>query len=201
MAGFADATGRFLPLVATLNAARVLDAACDLLGVDHDGLAALALAAPAGADGLVLVPYLEGERTPNRPDATGALHGMRLATSTPTHLARAMVEGMLCGLADGLDALRAQGAEVRRLDPDRRRRSLEGGTADRADGARLAGHGSGRGRVRRGRCCPAGRLGAGRQRRAAAMAAGGRQLVRSRADARRCANATPPVRDLTAPQV
>lgn len=115
VAGFADATGRFLPLVATLNAARVLDAASELLAVDHDGLTELALAAPAGADGLVLVPYLEGERTPNRPDATGALHGIRLATSTPSHLARAMIEGMLCGLADGLDALRAQGAEVRRL--------------------------------------------------------------------------------------
>jgi xylulokinase len=115
VAGFADATGRFLPLVATLNAARVLDAASKLLSVDHEALAQLALAAPAGADGLVLVPYLEGERTPNRPDATGALHGMRLATSTPAHLARAMVEGMLCGLADGIDALRAQGADVRRL--------------------------------------------------------------------------------------
>ena len=115
VAGFADATGRFLPLVATLNAARVLDAAARLLGVDHAELARLALSAPAGADGLVLVPYLEGERTPNRPDATGAVHGLRLATSTPAHLARAAVEGMLCGLADGLDALVAQGAQVRRV--------------------------------------------------------------------------------------
>jgi xylulokinase len=115
VAGFADATGRFLPLVCTLNAARVLDAAAGLLEVDHDRLAALALAAPAGADGLALVPYLEGERTPNRPHATGALHGLRLANSTPAHLARAAVEGMLCALADGLDALVAQGAAVRRV--------------------------------------------------------------------------------------
>ncbi|HMA45990.1 MAG TPA: FGGY family carbohydrate kinase, partial [Frankiaceae bacterium] len=62
VAGFADATGRFLPLVATLNAARVLDAAAALLGVDHAELSRLALAAPAGAGGLVVVPYLEGER-------------------------------------------------------------------------------------------------------------------------------------------
>ncbi|GHS89793.1 xylulokinase [Actinomycetota bacterium] len=113
--GFADATGAFLPLACTLNASRVLDAAARMLGVDHAGLSALALSAPAGADGLVLVPYLEGERTPNKPDATGALHGMRLANTTPAHLARAAVEGLLCALADGLDALRDQGVPVERL--------------------------------------------------------------------------------------
>jgi xylulokinase len=115
VAGFADATGRFLPLVCTLNAARVLDAAATLLGVDHDELARLALAAPPGAEGLTLVPYLEGERTPNRPLATGALHGLTLRSATPANLARAAVEGLLCALADGLDALVAQGATVRRV--------------------------------------------------------------------------------------
>ncbi|GAA3685209.1 xylulokinase [Nonomuraea antimicrobica] len=105
VAGFADATGRFLPLVCTLNAARVLDAAARIVGVGLDELSTLALRAPAGADGLTLVPYLEGERTPNRPTATGSVHGLTLATSTPAHLARAAVEGMLCGLADALDAL------------------------------------------------------------------------------------------------
>ncbi len=115
VAGFADATGRHLPLVCTLNASRVLDATARLLGVDHARLSDLALSAPAGADGLVLVPYLEGERTPDRPDATGALHGLTLTSMTPAHVARAAVEGLLCGLADGLDALRDQGAEVRRV--------------------------------------------------------------------------------------
>jgi xylulokinase len=115
VAGFADATGGYLPLVCTLNASRVLDATARLLGTDHAGLSQLALSAPAGADGLVLVPYLEGERTPDRPDATGALHGLTLETMTAPHLARAAVEGLLCGLADGLDALVAQGAVVRRV--------------------------------------------------------------------------------------
>jgi xylulokinase len=115
VAGFAAATGQFLPLTATLNAARVLTAAATLLGVDHSALADLALSAPAGSGGLVLLPYLEGERTPNLPDATGSLHGLTLATTTPAHLARAMVEGTLCGLADGLDAIVAQGVEVRRM--------------------------------------------------------------------------------------
>lgn len=115
VAGFADATGRFLPLACTLNAARVLDAAARMLGVSHDQFADLALSAPPGSDGLVLVPYLEGERTPNLPDATGALHGLRLANATPAHQARAAVEGMLCGLADALDALVAQGVRTERV--------------------------------------------------------------------------------------
>jgi xylulokinase len=115
VSGFADATGSFLPLACTLNAGRVLDAAAHLLGVGHDELARLALSAPAGADGLVLVPYLEGERTPNKPDATGALHGLTLATTTPAYVARAAVEGMLCALADALDALVTLGVPVRRI--------------------------------------------------------------------------------------
>ncbi|MFC5382365.1 xylulokinase [Aquipuribacter nitratireducens] len=114
VAGFADATGRHLPLVCTLNAARVLDATARLLGVDHARLAELALAAPVGADGLVLVPYLEGERTPNLPLATGSLHGLTLGTTTPEHLARAAFEGLFCGLADGVDALVAAGASAER---------------------------------------------------------------------------------------
>jgi xylulokinase len=115
VAGFADATGRHLPLVCTLNASRVLDVTMRLLGTDHEGLSRLALSGPPGADGLVLVPYLEGERTPDRPDSTGALHGLTLRSATPEHVARAAVEGLLCGLADGLDALVEQGAEVRRV--------------------------------------------------------------------------------------
>jgi xylulokinase len=115
VAGFADATGRFLPLVATLNAARVLDAIATMLRVDHEELSRLALSAPPGADGLVIVPYLEGERTPDRPDATGAVHGLRAVTATAAHLARAAVEGLLCGLADGIDALVAAGARVERV--------------------------------------------------------------------------------------
>ncbi len=112
--GFADAAGAFLPLACTLNAARVLDVTARLLGVDHAELARLALSAPPGSDGLVFVPYLEGERTPNLPDATGALHGARLDNTTRANLARAAVEGLLCGLADGMDALRTCGVPVER---------------------------------------------------------------------------------------
>ena len=115
VAGFADATGHFLPLVATLNAAQVLDVTARLLGVDHARLSDLALSSPPGAAGVVLVPYLQGERTPDRPDATGSFLGLTLDGTTPASLARAAVEGLWCGLADGLDALRAQGAHVNRV--------------------------------------------------------------------------------------
>ena len=114
VAGFASADGHFLPLVCTLNAARVLDVTAALLGVDHDELSRLALTADSGADGLSLVPYFEGERTPNLPDATAALTGMTLASTTRENLARAAVEGMLGGLGAGLDALREQGVPLRR---------------------------------------------------------------------------------------
>ncbi|MDF2967799.1 MAG: xylB 1 [Nocardioidaceae bacterium] len=114
VAGFCDAEGHRLPLVCTLNASRVLSATAQLLGVDLDELSRLALSAPVGSEGIVLVPYLEGERTPDRPRASGAVHGLRVANSQPANLARAAVEGLLCGLADGIDALRDQGVEIRR---------------------------------------------------------------------------------------
>ena len=115
VAGFADATGNYLPLACTLNASRVLDAAARVLGVDHEGLSELALAAEPGAGGLVHVPYLEGERTPNLPTATGSLHGMTLTTMTRENLARAAVEGLLCLMADGMDAVRRQGVAIERV--------------------------------------------------------------------------------------
>lgn len=115
VAGFADGTGQYLPLVCTLNAARVLDAAASMLHVDHAELSRLALSAPPGSEGLVLVPYLEGERTPNRPNTTGAMHGLRVSNSTPANVARAAVEGLLCALADGLAHLTTHGVAARRI--------------------------------------------------------------------------------------
>ena len=115
VAGFADATGRFLPLVCTLNAARVITTTAALLGVGLDDFSDLALSAPAGAGGLVLLPYLDGERTPNLPDARGSLHGLSRENLTPANVARAAVEGMLCGLADAVDALVDVGVQPRRI--------------------------------------------------------------------------------------
>ena len=106
VAGFADATGRYLPLVCTLNGTKVLEAVRRLLGVDHETFDALALDADPGAGGLTLLPFLDGERTPNLPTATGTLAGLR-SDVTREQLARAAVDGVACGLLDGLDALRA----------------------------------------------------------------------------------------------
>jgi xylulokinase len=115
VAGFADATGRFLPLVATINAARVLTVTARMLGTDADGLSRLALAAPPGAQGLTLLPYLDGERSPNRPGASGVLRGLTSANSTPENLARAAVEAVLCSLADAIGNLADCGITARRV--------------------------------------------------------------------------------------
>jgi xylulokinase len=106
--GFADATGRYLPLVCTLNATKVTDATAHLLGVDLPALDQMALSVDAGAGGIVFVPYLDGERTPNRPDATGTITGLRSDVGRE-QLARSAFEGVVCGLLDGLDALGAAG--------------------------------------------------------------------------------------------
>ena len=111
VAGFADATGRFLPLVCTLNAAKVTEAVRGLLGVDHEGLDALALDATPGAGGLTLLPYLDGERTPNRPDATGVLAGLRSDVTRAAGGPR-RVRGRGLRPARRLDALAAPGPDA-----------------------------------------------------------------------------------------
>ncbi|MEV5318339.1 FGGY family carbohydrate kinase [Streptomyces sp. NPDC052687] len=112
----ADATGMHLPVVTTLNAVRTLRGTAELLGLpDLETLSDLALKSTPGAHGLVLLPYLEGERTPALPHTAGTLAGLRRESMKPEHLARAAFEGMLCGLADALDVLRGRGVEVRRI--------------------------------------------------------------------------------------
>ena len=106
--GYADATGAFLPMVTTMNAAKVTDAFRRLLRTEVEEFDNLALAAEPGAGCVVLVPYLDGERTPDRPQATGTLTGLR-SDVTPGQIARAAVEGVICGLLEGGDLLAAHG--------------------------------------------------------------------------------------------
>ncbi len=115
VAGFADATGRQLPLVCTLNGAPVLAAAAGMLGVGFDEFDRLALSAGPGAGGLTLVPYLDGERSPNLPGAAGALHGLTTANFTAANVARAAVEGLLASMAFCMDTIEAQGIGIERI--------------------------------------------------------------------------------------
>ncbi|MBB2772029.1 MULTISPECIES: xylulokinase [Mycolicibacterium] len=115
VAGFADATGRQLPLVCTLNGAPVLAATAGMLGVEFDEFDRLALTAPAGAEGLTLVPYFDGERSPNLPDAAGALHGLTTRNFTQANVARAAVEGLLASMAFCIDKISEQGIDVQRI--------------------------------------------------------------------------------------
>lgn len=112
--GFSDATGNWLPLACTLNASRIIDAMMAVTGLDYKEFDEYALSVPDAA-GLVLVPYFEGERTPNLPDATAELRGMTLANSDRAHVARATVEGLLTLMRFALDAMRAQGAPIEKV--------------------------------------------------------------------------------------
>lgn len=112
VAGFADALGGYLPLTATINGARIVDAAARVLGCDYAEFGRLAAAAEPGAGGAVFVPHLDGERTPNLPEATGTLTGLTLTNMTRENTARAAVEGLLCLLGVGMQAQRAQGVAI-----------------------------------------------------------------------------------------
>ena len=115
VAGFADATGRQLPLVCTLNGAPVLASVARMLSVEFDEFDRLALSAEVGAGGLTLVPYFDGERSPNLPDAAGALHGVTTRNLLPANVARAAVEGLLASIEFCIEQIVRQGVEVGRV--------------------------------------------------------------------------------------
>lgn len=114
VAGFADASGHWLPLACTLNASRILDAIGAMSGLSYEELDKAALSVP-NAGGLRLVPYFEGERTPNLPDATARLEGMTLKNSTRAHLARAGVEGLLAHMRFALECVRELGVPIEKV--------------------------------------------------------------------------------------
>lgn len=105
VAGFADATGRFLPLACMLNCTRVVDSVATLVGLERGAALECAAAIPPGADGLLLMPYLAGERTPNLPTVRGSLAGLSSENMRPELLVRAALDGVAAGLAYCVDAL------------------------------------------------------------------------------------------------
>ncbi|GAB3924994.1 xylulokinase [Microlunatus endophyticus] len=123
--GFADATGRFLPLVCTLNCARNLEAAAGMLRVDLQELSRMAMAAPPGAEGITFMPYLDGERTPPLPSATGELLGLTRSNMKPENVARAAIESVLWSLAFGTEVLAEQTGSISSI-------TLTGGAAQSA---------------------------------------------------------------------
>jgi len=109
VAAFCDSTDQWLPLVCTMNVTVVTEQIRNMFGWDHKKLESSVKSIAPGADGLLLLPYLNGERTPNLPNSTGVLHGMRTSNTTPAHLARAAVEGATLGLAYGMKRFRDLG--------------------------------------------------------------------------------------------
>jgi xylulokinase len=115
IAAFCSSTGGWLPLLCTMNVTRVTESIRQLFQLDHAALDAAVTKAPAGADGLLLVPYFNGERTPNVPRGTGVLYGLNETTLTPAHLARAAMEGVTLGLNYGLRRLSTLGMKPKEI--------------------------------------------------------------------------------------
>jgi xylulokinase len=115
VAAFCDATGQWLPLVCTMNVTVATEMVRRMFELDHAALSEAAASVETGADGLLLIPFFEGERTPNVPDGTGVWLGARPRTSTAAHMARAAMEGTTLGLNYGLNRLRALGLAPREI--------------------------------------------------------------------------------------
>ena len=109
VAGFCDSTDHWLPLVCTMNLTLITEHVRNLFSWDFSALDAALESVPAGAEGLLMLPYLTGERTPNLPHGTGVLHGLAIANFTPAHLARAASEAVTMGLGYGLSRFRELG--------------------------------------------------------------------------------------------
>lgn len=115
IAGFADASGNYLPLACTLNAAKVFNATAELLNLSFDKYSELALQAEPGAGGLLFMPHFDGERTPDRPNAKGSISGITHANFTPANIARASIEGVIAGIAYAGNGLEKLGVKFNRI--------------------------------------------------------------------------------------
>lgn len=115
VAGFADATGNFLPLACTLNAAKIFDTVARTLKLTFDQFSALALAAPIGAEGLRIIPHFDGERTPNLPHARGSFQGITHSNFTPANIARAAIEGVIAGMVYAAQRVTDLGVPINRI--------------------------------------------------------------------------------------
>lgn len=115
IAAFCDSANQWLPLLCTMNVTVATEMVRRQFRLDHSEFEKLAAQIPAGSDGLLLLPYLEGERTPNIPDGTGTFFGIRPATFTAGHFARAAMEGVTLGMNYGLHRLSQLGVTARQV--------------------------------------------------------------------------------------
>ena len=111
VAGFCDSTDHWLPLVCTMNLTLLTEHVRNLFSWDFAALDRAIESVPAGSDGLLMLPYLTGERTPNLPRATGVVHGLTIQNFSPAHLARAATESVTLGLGYGLARFRELGVQ------------------------------------------------------------------------------------------
>ena len=109
IAAFCDSADHWMPLLCTMNVTVATEAFRTLFGWDHARMDAEISSVPPGADGLLFLPYLQGERTPNLPHGCGVLHGMTTSNLTPAHMARAAMEGVTLGMAYGLRRMESLG--------------------------------------------------------------------------------------------
>src|SRR5438552_5055402 len=111
IAAFCDSTNRWLPLLCTMNVTAATEMVRHDFGMDLATFDKTAAKAPAGSGGLLLLPYLEGERTPNVPTGTGVFFGVNQRTFTASHFARATMEGVTLGMNYGLRRLAELGVK------------------------------------------------------------------------------------------
>lgn len=112
IAAFCDSTGAWMPLLCTMNVTLVTEEVRNAFGLGHEEMTAQAEAVPAGSDGLLFLPYLQGERVPNLPHATGALLGIRPGSLTAGRVFRAAMEGATLGLVSGVERMKRLGLQV-----------------------------------------------------------------------------------------
>ena len=115
VATFCSSSGGWLPLICTMNLTNATGAIRELFKLDLQQFNDLVAQSPIGADGVSMLPFLNGERVPALPHATGSLHGLTLDNLTPANLCRAAVEGTTFGLRYGLDLLRQNGLQSLRI--------------------------------------------------------------------------------------
>ncbi len=115
LAAFCSSSGGWLPLVCTMNVTVSTELTRELFQLSVEELNRKVSQAEIGSQGIVLLPYFNGERTPQLPNARATLHGLSTTNFTAANLCRAAMEGATFGLKYGLEVMRQQGISPREI--------------------------------------------------------------------------------------